>query len=182
MISSFINFIKKQKSNLLICLCVFLFASYFNYVNSISIQQTLIAKKHTDINQLLNFHIMFMKRISQDSSWDESFKKQAIQELVHTIKHNTSIKDSLGFASTWLTLFNNYLLTNDDNSILDYTVMKHNYQLLLSVILRYNLEVNRYHHLISNTLFHKLPFSPPIQQFRLINNSVLNLSGFEIVN
>tara|TARA_B100000427_G_scaffold179934_1_gene149632 strand:- start:1466 stop:2014 length:549 start_codon:yes stop_codon:yes gene_type:complete len=182
MISSFINFIKNQKSNLLICLCVFLFSSYFNYVNSVSIQQTLITKKHTDINQLLNFHIMFMKRISQDSSWDESFKKKSLLELVDTIKHDTSIKNSLGFASTWLTLFNNYLLTNDDTSVLDYTVMKHNYQLLLSAIIRYNLEVNRYHTLISNKLLSKIPFTAPTQHFRLINNSVINLNGFEIIH
>ena len=101
--------------------------------------------------------------------------------MIDSISQKSSKKDSLGYASTWITLFNTYLSNNNSETITDYYVIKQNYQALLSGIIRYNVEVNRYHDLISQRPFNLIYLNSSLETFRDINNPVLNLTGFEII-
>tara|TARA_B100000131_G_scaffold273584_1_gene275068 strand:- start:1315 stop:1863 length:549 start_codon:yes stop_codon:yes gene_type:complete len=182
MVSKILNFIKNQKGNLIIFFFIFTFATYFNYVNSVQNQIILIKKKHADIEQLLDFHKIFMKRFLQEASFKDTYSQQSLQTLIDSIAQKSSKKDSLGYASTWITLFNTYLSSNNSERITDYYVIKQNYQALLSSIIRYNVEVNRYQDLISQRPFNLIYFNTSLETFRDIENPVLNLSGFEIVH
>ena len=160
---------------------IFIFSTYFNYVNSVQNQIILIKKKHADIEQLLDFHKMFMKRFLQEASFKDTYSQQSLQALIDSISQKSSKKDSLGYASTWITLFNTYLSNNNSETITDYYVIKQNYQALLSGIIRYNVEVNRYHDLISQRPLNLIYLNSSLETFRDINNPVLNLTGFEII-
>ena len=181
MISWLSNFFKTQKANMLFLLFVFLFSTYFNYVNSLNRQHLLIAEKITDIHRLLDFQLIFMKRMLQDVNQTSSYKRQSISLLIHNIKHKSDNKDPLGYASNWLTFFNKYLLNHDLDSLKDYSSMKNSYESLLSSIIRYNLEVKRYNRLVSSKPLRFLSSFFTLTNYRIVSNPILTITAFEIV-
>ena len=100
---------------------------------------------------------------------------------MQTIKTKSDSSDPLGYASKWLTLFNNYLLNHSKDSIQDYLSMKTSYEALLSLLIQYNLEVNRYNLITEKKPLRFVTSYITTTEYRLVANPILTISAFEVV-
>jgi len=180
--NTIVIFLKNQKNNAIILLLIFMVSSYFNVKNTFTRQHELIIKNQQKIHQVLNQHILFMKRISKTIAPNDVTKQSKINDLIIGIKKKSPSQDNLGFATQWLVIFNDYLLKNDDETVKDFLVLKKNYMTLLSYIVRYNLEVDYYNKITSKKYLHLIvQKNKAIPEFRRIDHPTVNSTGFEIV-
>tara|TARA_Y100000589_G_C26959903_1_gene550170 strand:- start:205 stop:753 length:549 start_codon:yes stop_codon:yes gene_type:complete len=181
MFSWVINFVKTQRFNLIVFMVLFITATYFNLLNSLNKQDHLINQKLSNIHTLLDYQLIFMKKMLQEPNHLSMFQQNTIQELVQIIKIKSDSSDPLGYASKWLTVFNNYLLNHSKESIQDYLSMKTSYESLLSLLLQYNLEVNRYNLITEKKLLRFVSSYIITTEYRLVANPILTISAFEVV-
>ncbi len=181
MFSWVINFVKTQRFNLIVFLVLFIAATYFNLLNSLNKQDHLINQKLSNIHTLLDYQLIFMKKMLQEPNHLSMFQQNTIQELVQIIKIKSDSSDPLGYASKWLTVFNNYLLNHSKESIQDYLSMKTSYESLLSLLIQYNLEVNRYNLITEKKLLRFVSSYIITTEYRLVANPILTISAFEVV-
>ena len=122
-----------------------------------------------------------MKKMLQEPNHLSMFQQNTIKELLHTIKTKSDSSDPLGYASKWLTVFNNYLLNHSKESLQDYLSMKTSYESLLSLLIQYNLEVNRYNLITEKKPLRFISSYITTTEYRLVSNPILTISAFEIV-